>query len=138
MTGIRSAVNFRIGSRTRINIEFFRRKLTAIRFFQNLNIDSSGRHWQPLAMNTKQIERSETDTAKSAAPIIAAEYMKPVELAQELGVSLRSLARWHAERTGPPRTVIGRVILFRREAVAAWLLTRERSEPRAPRGLRTH
>jgi hypothetical protein len=81
-------------------------------------------------MSTKQIEHTDTDTSKPVAPIIAGEYIKPAELAQELGVSLRSLARWHSLRCGPPRVVIGRVILFRRAAVAAWLLAREERSQR--------
>jgi hypothetical protein len=79
-------------------------------------------------MSTKQTDTS--NTAKSAAPLIAGEYIKPIELARELGVSLRSLARWHSLRVGPPRVVIGRVILFRREAVAEWLRAREERRAR--------
>jgi predicted DNA-binding transcriptional regulator AlpA len=79
-------------------------------------------------MNTKQ--RNDTNTKKPAT-IIADEYIRPVELARELGVSLRSLARWHSLRIGPPRVVIGRMILFNRASVREWLAGREKREPRA-------
>lgn len=57
--------------------------------------------------------------------LLSHEYLTPDGLAHELGTSLRTLARWHAKRIGPPRTIIGRTILYRRESVAAWLRERE-------------
>ncbi len=82
-------------------------------------------------MNTKQIKEIDTNTEKVAGPLITGEYMRPSELARELGVSLRSLHRWHNLRCGPPRVVVGRKILFRRESVREWLLSREKREVRA-------
>jgi hypothetical protein len=85
-------------------------------------------------MNKQLVEqRSEADTAKLAEPLIAGEYIKPEQLAEELGISLRSLARWHSLRVGPPRVVIGRIILFRRAAVAEWLRAREEQTRRRSR-----
>ena len=37
------------------------------------------------------------------AGTILSEYMTPEELAGELGICKRTLDRWHAGRTGPPR-----------------------------------
>jgi hypothetical protein len=54
-------------------------------------------------------------------------YLTPPELAAELGVCQRTLARWHRDRTGPPRSVVGRKILYRTESVTAWLAKRERN-----------
>lgn len=54
-------------------------------------------------------------------------YLTPPELAAQLGVCQRTLARWHADRTGPPRSVVGRKILYRTESVTAWLAKREKN-----------
>jgi predicted DNA-binding transcriptional regulator AlpA len=51
--------------------------------------------------------------------------MTPDELARELGICKRTLDRWHASRSGPPRVTIGRRPLYRREAVTQWLRRRE-------------
>jgi hypothetical protein len=47
------------------------------------------------------------------------------ELAQNLRVTTRTLRRWHDLRFGPPRTVLGRKILYRKESVIGWLIARE-------------
>jgi predicted DNA-binding transcriptional regulator AlpA len=62
---------------------------------------------------------------------ISEEYVEPKALAAELGVSWRTLHRWHVERLGPPRVVVGRTVLYRRESVRQWLLSREESQPRS-------
>jgi RNA polymerase alpha subunit/helix-turn-helix protein len=54
-------------------------------------------------------------------------YLTPPELAAQLGVCQRTLARWHRDRTGPPRSVVGRRILYRTESVTAWLAKREKN-----------
>lgn len=51
--------------------------------------------------------------------------LKPAEVARQLGVSLRTLNRWHALRVGPARCKVGRTVLYRQAAVDAWL---ERNE----------
>ena len=50
------------------------------------------------------------------------------ELAQELGVTASTLARWHTEGSAPPCTKVGKKILYRREAVQQWLISRERGQ----------
>jgi predicted DNA-binding transcriptional regulator AlpA len=52
-------------------------------------------------------------------------YLRPAEMAKQLGVSVRTLFRWHVHRTGPPRIVIGRQILYNVASVIAWLEARE-------------
>ena len=47
------------------------------------------------------------------------------EAARLLGVSERSLARWHVLRKGPPRTRAGRKVYYRAEAIEAWLQANE-------------
>ncbi len=63
--------------------------------------------------------------AMTAQSIIDAEYITPDCLAKDLKKSVRTLDRWHALRIGPPRTVIGRTILYRCESVSEWLRARE-------------
>jgi hypothetical protein len=55
------------------------------------------------------------------ASFVRGDYLQPVELARELDVSPRTLARWHVLRIGPVRTVCGKTVLYRREAVRQWL-----------------
>jgi hypothetical protein len=52
-------------------------------------------------------------------------YLSREQLAKELGKTLRTIDRWETRRIGPPRVVIGRMILYRREAVREWLLSQE-------------
>lgn len=47
------------------------------------------------------------------------------ETAEMLGVSPRTLARWHAMRKGPPRVNAGRSPRYRLEAVVRWLEANE-------------
>ena len=54
-------------------------------------------------------------------------YLTPHQLAVELGVSERTLHRWHAMRVGPPRSLIGRKTYYNRSSVAAWLDRQERA-----------
>jgi predicted DNA-binding transcriptional regulator AlpA len=65
---------------------------------------------------------------------ILAGYLKPKDLALALGVSERTIARWHHFREGPPRVEIGRKVYYRLESVSAWVASCERPEPRAGRG----
>lgn len=43
--------------------------------------------------------------------------LTPIELAERLGVSARTLSHWHPLRKGPPRVVVRRRIVYRIEAV---------------------
>jgi CO/xanthine dehydrogenase Mo-binding subunit len=71
------------------------------------------------------MQTSAAVAAFDRAGTILAEYMTPEELAGELGVCKRTLDRWHASRSGPPRVTVGRRPLYRRDAVAQWLRKRE-------------
>ncbi len=56
-------------------------------------------------------------------------FMTPDDLATALGISRRTLARWHARRAGPARCVAGKLILYRVGAVRDWLAGLERDPP---------
>jgi len=53
------------------------------------------------------------------------------ELAEERGVSLRTVQRERAQRIGPPFIKLGRKIYYRRQAIEKWLLAKEQAQPRA-------
>lgn len=59
------------------------------------------------------------------------EYTPHVEAAQELNVSVRTLARWRAERIGPPFTKVGAKVYYRRAALAEWVRANETNPVRA-------
>ena len=67
----------------------------------------------------------------NAEPILA-EFLTRDELASELRRSPRTLDRWDVLGMGPPRTFVGRKILYRRSSLLKWLAAQERrSSPEA-------
>ena len=68
----------------------------------------------------------DTPLADTAVVNLLCDYLTPDQLAKfELGVSERTLSRWHTQRLGPPRCVIGKLILYRVDAVREWMAERE-------------
>ncbi len=57
--------------------------------------------------------------------MVLAEYLSRDELAKQLSRCPRTLDRWDSLKIGPPRTIIGRRVLYRRAAVQEWLLSHE-------------
>ena len=53
------------------------------------------------------------------------DYYTKEELAAALGVSERTLDRWHNQRMGPLRTRLGSRILYKKATVAAWIEAQE-------------
>jgi hypothetical protein len=60
----------------------------------------------------------------SSEPILSQFFTKE-ELAAELGRNMRTLDRWDVLGMGPPRTLVGRQILYRRASVQKWLAAQE-------------
>jgi hypothetical protein len=56
-----------------------------------------------------------------------ADLLTEGEAARELGRCARTLKRWRDLREGPPFIRVGRQILYRRDAVRAWLLSHEQN-----------
>jgi DNA-binding transcriptional MerR regulator len=52
-------------------------------------------------------------------------YLKPAELAAQLGITLRTLRRWEQKRIAPPRTAVERQIFYKVASVQAWMESRE-------------
>jgi len=61
----------------------------------------------------------------------AADYLAEKEFASLFDASLRTVRRWESLRLGPPRTIIGRKVFYRREAVQNWLRSKEQKYPEA-------
>jgi hypothetical protein len=55
------------------------------------------------------------------------EFLTKRELAAELRRNVRTLDRWDALDLGPPRTCIGRTVLYRRASVQKWLAAQEQA-----------
>jgi hypothetical protein len=68
------------------------------------------------------------DPSNVSRPSPLDEYLTSKELAAKLRASTRTLDRWHAARTGPPRISVStasgkrsRTIFYKESDVAAWL-----------------
>ncbi len=60
-------------------------------------------------------------------------WISRLDLALELGLSVDTLRRWEAMRTGPPCVRAGRKVYYRRAAVEEWLEEQEQAAPRRRR-----
>ena len=61
------------------------------------------------------------------------DLITPAELADEFGVTIRTLQDWDARRIGPPRIKIAKCVFYRRSRVLAWLEANERESVRGPK-----
>jgi len=53
------------------------------------------------------------------------DYLTERETAEGLGVSRRTLQRWHRLRQGPRRTLVGKRVRYRASSVSQWLRAQE-------------
>ncbi len=56
---------------------------------------------------------------------VLSDWISREDLALDLGIKVDTLRRWDARRIGPPFAKIGARVMYRREAVRAWLVSRE-------------
>jgi hypothetical protein len=63
---------------------------------------------------------------EDSRPLLSGFFTKE-ELARELLRNPRSLDRWAVLGTGPPRTLIGRKVLYNRASVRRWIAAQEQS-----------
>ena len=68
------------------------------------------------------------------ASALFTDYLTQAEMAEAIGVSERTLTRWHNLRVGPPRTVIGRKILYHIPTARAWIAAQEEEIAHRGRG----
>jgi predicted site-specific integrase-resolvase len=64
-------------------------------------------------------------TAEPRAGVLS-DWIGRAELAEELGVTPDTLARWATRGTGPPLVKVGRRVFYRRRSVERWLAESER------------
>ena len=65
-------------------------------------------------------------------------FLRREELATQLGLSPRTIDRWHALREGPPRVHVGRTILYNVKSVREWLRSREQQSSSTNKGHNSH
>jgi hypothetical protein len=58
---------------------------------------------------------------------ILSEFLTKEELAEQLLRNPRTLDRWAILGMGPPRTHVGRKVLYRRASVQKWLVAQEQA-----------
>lgn len=58
---------------------------------------------------------------------ILSAYLTKEELAEQLQRNPRTLDRWAVLGMGPPRTRVGRKVLYRRRSVQKWLVAQEQA-----------
>ena len=68
---------------------------------------------------------SVTQGHPTSAPLILEGYIRRAELARMLNVTERTVYRWELLRIGPPRVVVGALILYRLDSIQQWLKSRE-------------
>ena len=67
----------------------------------------------------------ETKTVTKPDKSVMAEFLTRDEMAEQFGVSVRTLDRWHRLGRGPPRISIGRKRLYRVGAYRDWIKENE-------------
>jgi predicted DNA-binding transcriptional regulator AlpA len=73
-----------------------------------------------------EIEPSVTDTDY----LLSSEFVHPLTIARELGLSRRRLDELHSLGAGPPRIRIGRRVYYSRKSVREWLMQKEERQRR--------
>ena len=64
-----------------------------------------------------------------------ADLISEKQFAALIGKSLRTIRRWHVERRGPKRTLLGRTAYYRKQAIETFLQRREQVDEGPRRGL---
>ncbi|WP_339951185.1 helix-turn-helix domain-containing protein [uncultured Albimonas sp.] len=62
-----------------------------------------------------------TDAQQGGLTLAGRRYLSPAELSRLLGVTPRTLNRWHEARIGPPRVKVGSMVLYDCEKLPEWL-----------------
>jgi excisionase family DNA binding protein len=75
----------------------------------------------PQVTATKPSPAPASPTLASSPIEILNAFLTEEELAKRLGVAVSTLRRWHARRTGPPRSTVGRKFYFSRQKLEEWI-----------------
>ena len=82
---------------------------------------------QPTYGTGKEAGNDDTAPASKPHAHLLGGYDTEAECARGINKSPRTLQRWHRLGIGPPRTLIGKTITYRRDGVRKWLLDREQA-----------
>ena len=63
---------------------------------------------------------------KPLTSLVLEGFLRREQLAQQFGLSPRTIDRWEALRIGPPRVCVGRTVLYQIKSVREWLANQER------------
>jgi Helix-turn-helix domain len=67
---------------------------------------------------------------KDTTSLLGNDFLTPTELARELKIHERTLARFNAARVGPPRIKIGKKVFYARKSVLHWIESLEQTPPK--------
>lgn len=86
-------------------------------------------------MNGQPMGASSREQAMAAEADMAVldGWMTRPEMAEQIGISVDTLARWETRRIGPPCVRIGRKVYYRVEAFREWLRDQEARKARGGR-----
>ena len=59
------------------------------------------------------------------------ELLSPTELAEALGISVRTIYNWRVRKVGPPGLKVGRHVRYRKADVESWLAAQAAKEQAA-------
>src|SRR3954452_18332822 len=77
------------------------------------------------------------DREPRGGPLVPPGYLDEAAAAAQLDVKVQTLRKWAVQRKGPPRTKAGKRVLYREEALRAWLVAQETDPAAARRGVRS-
>jgi hypothetical protein len=75
--------------------------------------------------NAKEIKETVTDESTTGKDNLLAGFIPLTAVAKALGVSMRTMQRYNAQRIGPPCIRIGNTFICRIESVQTWLMSLE-------------
>lgn len=65
----------------------------------------------------------------TATPSRSARLLTTEDVAEQIGVTVRTLKRWRSDGDGPPFMIFGRTVRYHPARVQAWMLANERGTP---------
>jgi len=103
-----------------------------LRSLVSANAPGTNRHWgRNREINMPHLGSMPDPEEKPRTIMVG--WISRLDLALELDLSVDTLRRWEAQRTGPTCVRAGRKVYYRRSAVEAWLEDQELNAPRRRR-----
>ena len=70
----------------------------------------------------------QTGKSETGADVLG-DWLSREDLAEQLGVTPKTLAKWANQRKGPTFAKVGRKVFYRKDSVQAWLRKNEAVQP---------